>query len=218
MSRNQFSIGDVVVDSHEEDDVNPAIVVNQPSKRADEWVAYADTTVAEDNPEYPDGAKLAVVGFYGEMTEHAEELLWPESPIPINELNGHGVKDYAFPVGRLERVEDPDFDCPEPIGSDQTTDASDDSADTDDEPDTEAVPRDDAVDQPDTDTEDADTQQDLEVLQDYLKENGVRSEIEEETVVVDKLGQIYRLVPGNVVEGDGPYRDRLEQLVDEAPV
>ena len=53
MSRgHQFAVGDVVLDTHQESP-NPAVVLNLPPKYANEWIAYADTTVAEDNPEYP---------------------------------------------------------------------------------------------------------------------------------------------------------------------
>ena len=65
---------------------------------------------------------------------------------------------------------------------------------------------------------DNDGQQDLHELRDYLKDNGVRSEIGDETVAVEKLGETYRLSTDEVVEGDGPYRERLEQLLNEAPV
>jgi len=54
MSRDhQFSVGDVVLDSHQESP-NPAVVVNLPPKQANEWTAYTNTTIAEDNPDYPD--------------------------------------------------------------------------------------------------------------------------------------------------------------------
>ena len=46
MSRDhQFVVGDVVLDTHQESP-SPAVVLNLPPKQANEWTAYADTTVA----------------------------------------------------------------------------------------------------------------------------------------------------------------------------
>ena len=218
MSRDhQFVVGDVVLDPHQESP-SPAVVLNLPPKQANEWTAYADTTVAEDNPEYPDESPIVVVAFYDDLAEHAEELLWPESPVPLTQLSDYGVKDYAFPVDRLQPVDDTSLaECH--AGTDQeTTEISDETettSDTDElddgEPDT--TPEDD-----EESNANDDENQDLHELRDYLKDKGVRSEISEETVVVEKLGETYRLSTDEVVEGDGPYQDRLEQLVDEAPV
>ena len=183
-----------------------------------EWTAYADATVAEDNPEYPDESPIVVVAFYDDLAEHAEELLWPESPVPLIQLSDYGVKDYAFPVDRLQPADDTSL-VERHAGTDQeTTEISDETettSDTDElddgEPDT--TPEDD-----EESNANDDENQDLHELRNYLKDNGVRSEISEETVVVEKLGETYRLSTDEVVEGDGPYQDRLEQLVDEAPV
>ena len=219
MSRDhQFTVGDVVLDTHQ-DSPNPAVVLNLPPKQADEWVAYADTTVAEDNPDYPDDSPLVVVGFYDDLAEHAEELLWPESPVPLTELSDYGVKDYAFPVDRLKPADDTSL-AERHAGADQATTETDTEADTT----SDADEYDDS--EPATTHEDNEgssennngRQQDLRNLRDHLKDNGVRSEIGDETVVVEKLGETYRLSTDEVVEGDGPYRDRLEQLLDEAPV
>ena len=218
MSRDhQFVVGDVVLDTHQESP-SPTVVLNLPPKQANEWTAYADATVAEDNPEYPDESPIVVVAFYDDLAEHAEELLWPESPVPLTQLSDYGVKDYAFPVDRLQPADDTSL-AERHAGTDQeTTEISDETettSDTDElddgEPDT--TPEDD-----EESNANDDENQDLHELRDYLKDNGVRSEISEETVVVEKLGETYRLSTDEVVEGDGPYQDRLEQLVDEAPV
>jgi len=196
MSRDhQFAVGDVVLDTHQESP-NPAVVVNLPPKHADEWTVYTNTTVAEDNPEYPDESPIVVVAFYDNLSEHAEELLWPESPIPLNELHEYDVKDYAFPIDRLRPAEDTSL-AERHTGDDQETTETDSEA---------------------ASASDNDGQQDLHELRDYLKNNGVRSEIDDETVAVEKLGETYRLSTDEVVEGDGPYRDRLEQLINDAPV
>jgi hypothetical protein len=219
MSRDhQFTVGDVVLDTHQ-DSPNPAVVLNLPPKHASEWVAYADTTVAEDNPDYPDDSPLVVVAFYDDLAEHAEELLWPESPVPLSELSDYGVKDYAFPVDRLKPADDTSL-AERHAGADQATTETDTEADTTSDADEydDSEPATTHEDNEGSSANNNGGQQDLHELRDYLKDNGVRSEIGDETVVVEKLGETYRLSADGVVEGDGPYRDRLEQLLDEAPV
>lgn len=213
---HQFSVGDVVLDSHQESP-NPAVVVNLPPKQANEWTAYTNTTVAEDNPDYPDESPIVVVAFYDNLSEHAEELLWPESPIPLNELHEYDVKDYAFPVDRLEPAEDTSLAARHSKDDQETAEANGETtttSDADARKEGEATREDNEV----SNAKDDESEQDLHELRDYLKDNGVRSEIDDETVVVEKLGETYRLSTDEVVEGDGPYRDRLEQLVNEAPV
>ena len=219
MSRDhQFAVGDVALDSHQESP-NPAVVVNLPPKHANEWTAYTNTTVAEDNPGYPDESPIVVVAFYEDLAEHAEELLWPESPIPLNELHEYDVKDYAFPVNRLRPAENTSL-AERHAGKDQeTTKTNSEGETTSDtgEPD-DSVPETTHRDSEAASASDNDDQQDLHELRDYLKDNGVRSEVGDETVAVEKLGETYRLSTEEVVEGDGPYRERLEQLLNDAPV
>jgi hypothetical protein len=218
MSRDhQFAVGDVVLDTHQESP-NPAVVLNLPPKQANEWIAYADTSVAEDNPDYPDNSPIVVVAFYGDLADRAEELLWPESPVPLTELPEYDVKDYAFPVDRLKPADDTSL-AERHTGADQATTETNTESDTTSDTDE----RDEG--EPETTHEDNegssakdDGEQGLHELRDHLKDNGVRSEIGDETVVVEKLGETYRLSTNEVVEGDGPYRDRLEQLLNEAPV
>jgi len=219
MSRDhQFTVGDVVLDTHQESP-NPAVVVNLPPKQADEWTAYTDTTVAEDNPEYPDESPIVVVAFYDNLAEHAEELLWPESPVPLTELHEHDVTDYAFPVERLQPAEDTSLAARHGGEDQETTEANGETdttsdADAREEGESDTTREDNEV----SSATDNGSEQDLHELRDYLKDNGVRAEIGDETVVVEKLGETYRLSTDEVVEGDGPYRDRLDQLVNEAPV
>jgi hypothetical protein len=219
MSRDhQFSVGDVVLDTHQESP-NPAVVLNLPPKQANEWIAYADTSVAEDNPEYPDDSPIVVVAFYGDLADRAEALLWPESPVPLTELSEYDVKDYAFPVDRLQPADDTSL-AERHAGADQATTETN----TEDDTTSDAAERDEG--EPETTREDNevsnakddDGEQALHDLRDYLRDNGVRSEIDDEAVVVEKLGETYRLSTDEVVEGDGPYRDRLQQLLNEAPV
>jgi hypothetical protein len=217
MSRDhQFTVGDVVLDTHQESP-NPAVVLNLPPKHASEWIAYADTTIAEDNPEYPDESPIVVVAFYDDLAEHAEELLWPESPVPLTELSDYGIKDYAFPLDRLQPADDTSLAERHAGEGQETTETNTEGETTSD---------DDARDEFEATREDKEvssatgngTKSDLHDLRNHLKDNGVRSEIGDETVVVEKLGETYRLSTDKVVEGDGPYRDRLEQLLTDAPV
>ena len=215
MSRDhQFTVGDVALDSHQ-DSPNPAVVMNLPPKHANEWTAYADTTVAEDNPKYPDESPIVVVAFYDDLAEHAEELLWPESPVPLTELSDYGVKDYAFPLDRLQPVNDTSL-AERHAGEDQeTTETNTEGETTNDVDGQDEVTREDKEGSSATDNG---AEPGLHDLRDHLRNNGVRSEIGDETVVVEKLGETYRLSTDEVVEGDGPYRDRLEQLLNDAPV
>lgn len=217
-SDHELSVGDVVLDSHQES-ADPAVVVNLPPKRANEWTAYTDTTVADDNPEYPEDSEIVVVAFYDDLSERAEELLWPESPIPLNELHEYDVKEYAFPVDRLRPAEDTSLAARHEGEDQETTEANGETettsdADERDEGNSEATRKDSEV----SSAKDTDDEQDLRELRDYLKDNGIRSKIDDETIVVEKLGETYRLSTDEVLEGEGPYRDRLEQLVSEAPV
>ena len=98
--------------------------------------------------------------------------------------------------------------------SDETETTSDTDGPDDGEPETETTRKDSEG----SSASDNDGQQDLHRLRDYLKDNGVRSQIGDETVAVEKLGETYRLSTDEVVKGDGPYRDRLEQLLNDTPV
>jgi hypothetical protein len=227
MSRNhQFSVGDVVLDSHQESP-NPAVVVNIPPRQANEWTVYTDTTVAEDNPDYPDDSPIVVVAFYDDLTERGEELLWPELPIPLKELHEYDVKDYAFPLDRLKLVDDSSLPARHSGEKQETpTEAKDETettsdADGQDEDETEGE-SDAAIESLEDDevssAEDTEDEQDLHELQEYLEDNGVQSEIHDEAVIVEKLGETYRLSTDRGVQGDGPYQDRLEQFLTEAPV
>ncbi|WP_273837927.1 hypothetical protein [Halococcus sp. PRR34] len=219
MSRDhQFTVGDVALDTHQESP-SPAVVVNLPPKHANEWTAYTDTTVAEDNPEYPDESPIVVVAFYDDLAERAEELLWPESPIPLSELHEYDVKDYAFPVDRLQPAEDTSL-AERHAGEDQETTGTNSEGETAGDTDEldDGEPATTREDNEESNATDNGAEPDLHELRDYLRDNGVRSEIDDRTVIVEKLGETYRLSTDEVVEGDGPYRDRLEQLVNDAPV
>lgn len=94
---DSVSIGSRVIDS-DDDDPDPAVVVNLPPVPASAWDLPAlGATVAEENPQYPSDADVAVVVF-----EHALVNSRPEyegdDPIPIKEIDAPW---YAFPEPRL---------------------------------------------------------------------------------------------------------------------
>jgi hypothetical protein len=55
----------------------------------------------------------------------------------------------------------------------------------------------------------------LEQLTEFLRGNGVRSEVDNGVVVAEKLGQSYEITLDGEISGDGAYQDRLEQLVSD---
>lgn len=111
MDRAPFEIGEAVVD-HELDDPNTAIIVNCPPQPADEWIAYRDTTVAEDNPDYPEDSPVAVAVYRDELAEFDPN--WADrssdDPFALSEFNDNGVSHYAFPAPRLRSLDQGDSD------------------------------------------------------------------------------------------------------------
>lgn len=100
-------LGARVVDV-DDDDPNEAVVVNRPPVPAAEWVAYVDdgneVTVADDNPGYDAEAEVVVVAFADELT--AAHPTWDgDDPLA---LGGADCATYAFPPGRLDRVDGTD--------------------------------------------------------------------------------------------------------------
>lgn len=56
----------------------------------------------------------------------------------------------------------------------------------------------------------------MRALEQRLSEGGMTTALEgdNQTIRATKLGETYRLRPGEVLEGDGALRDRLEEIVD----
>jgi hypothetical protein len=105
--RDVRELGARVVDVDDEDP-NEAVVVNLPPVPAAEWIAYVDdgeeVTVADDNPEYNAAAEVVVVAFADEFD--AAHPTWnADNPLPLGEAD---CATYAFPPGRLKRVDDTD--------------------------------------------------------------------------------------------------------------
>ena len=241
-----IGIGDLVLD-RDTDHSDPAVVVNTPPKTADEWKAYTGTTVAEDNPEYPADASIIVVAFRNEILDEQPEMVAPDSPIPLEDLNEVGIKHYSFPAPRLRRgdPETDDFEALEDLDDidsnsngtdDESVSTSEDeqanpseTSETDTEPaDATATDQDagtaeveDATDEQDQDQDqelqqqEQELEQELEQLTEFLRDNGIRSEIDGNVVVAEKLGQSYEITLDGEVNGGGAFQDRLEQLASE---
>ena len=107
MTDDVRELGARVVDV-DDPDPNEAVVVNRPPVPAHEWVAYVDgdreVTVADDNPGYDGDAEIVVVAFADELA--AAHPHWSgEDPLALGDAD---CRTYAFPPGRLERVDDAD--------------------------------------------------------------------------------------------------------------
>lgn len=172
-----FDIGDIV---HDGDDSDPdeAVVVNIPQEPAKAWVAYEETTVAADNPEYPDDAPVVVVAFADAVSQCLNS--WDhEEPLGLETIREADVCPYSFPAPRLT------------------------SADN--------------AEQPDTAGAEPSVPDSVRQLKERLEVSGMQCEIESDgrTIRASKLGDSYRLTPGELIEGDGPLQSRLLQIVAE---
>lgn len=205
-----FDIGEPVVDrDHDNDDPNTAIIVNCPPETVDDWNAYRNTTVAEDNPDYPEDAPVAVAVYRDELAAFDPEWADHDDPFPLSELNEAGVAHYSFPAPRLKSLE-----------SEQDDESAEKNADTEPDEDTDDASINESETNPDGDGEsNPKTEPPAAVcaLKDALEDRGMTAEIEPDgyTVAAEKLGVTYHVKPGEVLDGDGPHRDEIEQIVAE---
>lgn len=200
-------------------------MVNLPSKTANEWIAYRDTTVAEDNPDYPADASVIVVCFAHELQEAFPD--WEgESHLPLDAINRSDISHYSFPVSRLTVVASAESasESPPSDGESAETDTISDEASSvtasdEEESDTAlGSETDEDVPEPDdTPATEADLSESMRALKDRLEEGGMSVEIEPdgEALSVSKLDDSYRVRPGAVIEGDGALQARLSSIVDE---
>jgi hypothetical protein len=219
-----FAIGDVVHDT-DDDDPNDAIVVNLPSKTATDWIAYRDTTVAEDNPDHSADASVIVVCFAHKLQEEFPD--WEgESYLPLKSINGSNIMHYSFPAPRLTVIESTDSDGESASSDGESADADSGSVEESSAPASEDEESDTALDsESDGDAPESDdapaTEADLSdpmcALKDRLEEGGMSVEIEPdgEALSVSKLGDSYQVRPGAVIEGDGALQGRLSSIVSE---
>ena len=232
MDRVPFDIGEPVVDrDSEDDDPNAAIIVNCPPRTAEDWTAYHDTTVAEDNPDYPEDASIAVVVYRDVLTEFDPDWAERDKPFPLAELNEADVSHYSFPAPRLKSLErekdseadgasgDADADENGKEGKDTTDTTETDDASTDEnelvsEGSRDAESKSESEDRDEPAPEPPAT---VSALKDTLEDRGMTAEIEADghTVTTEKLGVTYRIRSGKVLDGDGPHRDQIEQIIAE---
>jgi hypothetical protein len=185
-----FAVGDTVRD-REDDDPNPATVVNLPPVECSDWeVVGRDATVAEDNPEYDPDADVVVVAFDDDLDTYASD--WDgDEPLSLAETD---VYVYAFPPGRLAPVE-------------ETTETAPEDPEPADGPETDAEPPRDPLDGYDG----------LRALKERLAERSdvrVETDAGEPVLVVDKLGADHRIHADGSVS-DGPIADRLRDVAVE---
>lgn len=213
MSPDTLQPGDLV---HDRDDSDPddAIVVHIPGVTANEWeVENRGCTLADDNPDYPEGTDTIVVVFVSNLRENNPSFDPEErTEIPLDTLNESSMKHYAFPKPRLTVIE-----SPAPALSNETANDTDQSTKSTES--TATDPEETEIEEPD-EPDPVPPSPELLSLKDRLEESGLTVDIEESTdtetnhtLTVEKLGQTYRVRPGAVIEGNGALRSRLETIV-----
>ncbi len=208
-AEDAFAIGAVVHD-REDDNPNDAIVVNRPSKTATEWIArrgsWSEKTVAEDNPEYPADAPVIVVVFADALQAAFPD--WEEdAPLALTAINESDASHYSFPAPRLRRIDSsPGDESPPTASNEQEPAAAPDTADDG------VVP---ASDEPPVTA--ADLSASMRALKERLEDGGmtVESESDGQALQATKLGDTYRVRPGEIIKGDGALRAQLASIVDE---
>jgi hypothetical protein len=213
--------GDVVRD-REDNDPDPAIVVNTPGAPADEWdISRLDKTVAEDNPEYPSDAEIITVVFEEKLNDSLPN--WEaNNPITYATLEERNIQHYSFPDPRLEPAEPTDVTkATDPEPNPDLEKETDDTASDDEATSTTTADETGASNAPDgstTTTEDdpSESSDAVRALRRRLDDGGMTTELESDqrTIRATKLGDTYRVRPGEVLDGDGPLQSRLEELVD----
>jgi hypothetical protein len=230
MSDAPFDIGETVAD-RDQDNPKPAIVVNLPPQTADEWIAYTNTTVAEDNPDYPPDAPIIVVVYRHDLAAFDPDWSDHDGPFSLAELNEAGVSHYSFPAPRLRSLSSgkdggttgvADTDSNNDVDSDSDSDTNERENDDPEGTSTnekkgETDPMDEETIEP-TDDSNPDPSAAVRALEQRLNEGGMTTNLEADgqTIRATKLGETYRLRPSEVLDGDGALRSRLEEIVAAA--
>jgi hypothetical protein len=212
---HDFAAGEVVHD-RDNKEPNDAVVVNVPPIPASGWdVRALEQTLAEANPDYPEDAQTVIVVFdetlaeYFKKTDTTGEL---ESQIPIAELAAEHVQFYAFPAPRLEATGEHYIHSSESKAEPPTAEQGDLEAASSAgsaTPDPEAT----------IDSETEDDAAGIDALAERLADSGMRvvdRDDEEGTLTVAKMRDTYRVEPGRFIDGDGRFRQRLDELVATA--
>ena len=239
-ARASFAIGERVADREPPDGTaDTAIVVNCPPQPADEWAAYGDTTVAEDNPDHPDDTPVVVVVYRSDLEHFDPEWAEREKPYPLTEFNEAGVSYYSFPATRLERLSEKDT-VTEDTAETDTEIESEAGADSDSDAPRMALITDEntttnTLSTAPTETDPSDTEpltergsdSDPELnpptdaalqLKERLETGGMTVSIEADgrTLVAEKFGETYRIQPGGtVLNGDGLFASKLASIAAE---
>ena len=212
-----FTPGALVVDREDDPDPDHAVVLNTPPIRAADWTVHRlETTVAEDNPDYPADDPVVVVAFREYLDEHERLANWDDHDgyWSMAELNEQDIRFYAFPASRLDPLEEanPESEPESDLGSDPELN-----------PDESAEPA--SAADPDTDREhergDSDREDDLESvidldgLTDRFEDAGCTVQHRGDRLQVSKLGEMYQITAAGEITGDGALRKRLETVVNE---
>lgn len=156
-----------------------------------------DKSVAADNPDYPDDAPVIVVAF-AEALQTAFPDWEGNTPLPLTAINDSEASHYSFPAPRLTDAESGTPSESTSVGEPPTDSALD------------ASPSD------DSDTTTAELSASMRALKERLEAGGmsVETEADGQALQATKLGDTYRVRPGEIIEGDGALRPQLSPLVN----
>jgi hypothetical protein len=103
-----LSVGDSVIDA-DDDDPDEAIVIEKPAGATiADWEYETDSgtaTAADGNPNYPADAQLVVIVFRSALTETVPDWQDTDPDELADRVDNAGIKQYGFPVGRVEKIE-----------------------------------------------------------------------------------------------------------------
>lgn len=145
------------------------------------------------------------------------------TPIPLTDINASEATHYAFPAPRL-RISDSNGAANASANDGESTAARSDiatsTASEETEPPTESAqaPASDADgSQDDAAATAAECSASIRALKERLEEGGMTVEIETDgqALQATKLGDTYRVRPGEIIDGDGALRSQLEPIVEE---
>ena len=212
-----FPPGALVVDREDDPDPDHAVVLNTPPIRAADWTVHRlETTVAEDNPDYPADDPVVVVAFRDYLDERKRLPDWDdhEGYWSMAELNEQDIRFYAFPASRLESLEaaDPESEPESELGSHPELNPNEPA-----EPASEGDPDADREHERGNSDQEDDLESvvDLDGLTEQLEDAGCAIQYQDDRLQVSKLGEMYQITAAGEITGDGALRERLETVVEE---
>jgi hypothetical protein len=180
-------------------------------------------TLADDNPE---DTAVVVICFLDDLIEYGPPFDPTEqTELPLSTLNEAGVHHYTFPAPRLDVLESPatgitdaatttESDEGEPTTTSPPPEDSQNNA-----PDHAPAQRGDETDNEDVAGSETDTDPspELQQLKATLEDDGLTVTLQDaDTLMVEQLGQTYRIHADGGIEGDGALRAQLETIVQDA--